>query len=43
MEEDVEAEDYEEDMKMNGMDKVGGGNEIDIPIPNMKVNEEEKE
>ena len=43
VEEDVEAEDYEEDMKINGMEKVGGENEIDIPIPNMIVNEEEKE
>ena len=37
------AEDYEGDMKINGMEKVGGENEIDIPIPNMIVNEEAKE
>ena len=37
VEEDVEAEDYEEDMKINGMEKVGGENEINIPIPNMIV------
>ena len=43
MEENVAAEDYEGDMKINGMEKVGGENEIDIPIPNMIVNEEAKE
>ena len=43
VEEDVEAEDYEEDMKINGMEQVGGENEIDIPIPSMIVNEEEME